>query len=83
MPGEFGYSDLKLFLPKFRGQAKTFAWMTGPGVYYGDIELSGAAGPNSVTTQCKLLPYEKDNDGQKPLSMILTEFHVLLLYSDR
>jgi len=29
LPGDFGYSELKLFLPRFRGQAKKFAWMTG------------------------------------------------------
>ena len=29
LPGDFGYSELKLFFPKFRDPAKLFAWMTG------------------------------------------------------
>lgn len=85
LPGSFGYSELKLFFPKFRGPARTFAWMTGPGVYFGNLDFTGEAGPKSVTTQTKLIPYPKDIDGEKvyPLSMVLTEFHVLLLYQDR
>uniref|UniRef100_A0A0B7BPA0 Pep3/Vps18 beta-propeller domain-containing protein n=1 Tax=Arion vulgaris TaxID=1028688 RepID=A0A0B7BPA0_9EUPU len=37
LPGDFGYSELHLFFPKFRQQALKFAWMAGPGIYYGDI----------------------------------------------
>ena len=29
LPGDFGYSELKLFIQKFRGQAQNFAWMAG------------------------------------------------------
>ncbi|CAC5391949.1 VPS18 [Mytilus coruscus] len=85
LPGNMGYSELKLYFPKFRGSARTFAWMTGPGVYFGNLDFSGEAGPKSVTTQTKLIPYPKDSDGEKthPISMVLTEFHVLLLYQDR
>ncbi|KAJ8299391.1 hypothetical protein KUTeg_023451 [Tegillarca granosa] len=85
LPGDFGYSELRLFLPKFRGQAKTFAWMTGPGIYYGDIDTSGAAGPHSITTNAKLIKYPKEGEDKPPhpISIVLTEFHVLLLYPDR
>ncbi|XP_071119989.1 vacuolar protein sorting-associated protein 18 homolog [Mytilus edulis] len=85
LPGNMGYSELKLYFPKFRGSARTFAWMTGPGVYFGNLDFTGEAGPKSVTTQTKLIPYPKDSDGEKthPISMVLTEFHVLLLYQDR
>ena len=35
LPGDFGYSELKLFFPKFRDPAKIFAWMTGRiGVFF-------------------------------------------------
>lgn len=85
LPGSFGYSELKLYLPKFRESARTFAWMTGPGVYFGHLDFTGELGPRSVTTQTKLIPYPKDSDGEKlhPSSIVLTEFHVLLLYPDR
>ena len=29
LPGDFGYSELRLFFTKFRESAKKFAWMTG------------------------------------------------------
>lgn len=85
LPGDFGYSELKLYLPRFRAPPRNFAWMTGPGVYYGDVELSGAAGPSTVTTQTKLMPYPRDPEekGTHPLNIALTEFHVLLLFPDR
>ncbi|XP_046364864.1 vacuolar protein sorting-associated protein 18 homolog isoform X1 [Haliotis rufescens] len=85
LPGDFGYSELHLFFPKFRQAATKFAWMTGPGIYYGDIDVTGAAGPNSVLSNAKLMPYPKEVDEKPapPISMLLTEFHVLILYPDR
>ncbi|XP_060604108.1 vacuolar protein sorting-associated protein 18 homolog isoform X2 [Ruditapes philippinarum] len=86
LPGDFGYSELRLFFTKFRESAKKFAWMTGPGVYYGDIDTSGKLGPYSVTCKQMLMRYPKDSDERgvnTPFSMVLTEFHTLLLFSDR
>ncbi|KAH9519313.1 Vacuolar protein sorting-associated protein 18 like protein [Bulinus truncatus] len=84
LPGDFGYSELQLYFPKFRQQAYKFAWMAGPGIYYGDINLQGSAGPSSVLTNTKLMSYGKNEEAKstKPLSMVLTEFHVLVLYPD-
>ncbi|XP_041365438.1 vacuolar protein sorting-associated protein 18 homolog isoform X2 [Gigantopelta aegis] len=85
LPGDFGKSELHLFFPKFRQQAQKFAWMTGPGIYYGDIDVTGAAGPNSVIANAKLMPYPKDGEDKQmmPVSVVLTEFHVLILFPDR
>ncbi|ESO97284.1 hypothetical protein LOTGIDRAFT_214111 [Lottia gigantea] len=84
LPGDFGYSELHLYFPKFRQPAQTFAWMTGPGVYYGSIDTTGSAGANSVLSNTKLIPYPKDKvDIGKPVSMVMTEFHVLILFADR
>ncbi|CAL1534740.1 unnamed protein product [Lymnaea stagnalis] len=82
LPGELDYSELHLFFPQFRQQASKFAWMTGAGVYLGEICLKGSAGPNSILSNAKLLSYKKDQDDSstKPLSMVLTEFHILILY---
>ena len=58
----------------------------GPGVYYGDIDTSGKLGPYSVTCNQMLMRYPKDPDDKNvnfPFSMVLTEFHTLLLFSDR
>lgn len=84
LPHEFGTSELRLYAPTFRNQAKAFAWMAGPGIYYGDIDVDGAAGPNSVTANVKLMSYPEDGETKtNPLSIILTEFHVLILFTDR
>ncbi|KAK7098433.1 vacuolar protein sorting-associated protein 18 homolog isoform X3 [Littorina saxatilis] len=85
LPGNFGYSDLHLFFPKFRQPAQTFAWLTGPGIYFGNIDVTGSAGPNSVITNAKLIPYPKDSEdvGVNPIGMVLTEFHMMVLYPTR
>ncbi|KAK3612565.1 hypothetical protein CHS0354_024553 [Potamilus streckersoni] len=86
LPGDIGNSTLQLYFPRFRGPVKSFAWMTGPGVYYGIIDLSGKQGPYSVTCDTQLMRYPKEADQYSvihPRSMVLTEFHVLLLFYDR
>ncbi|XP_070564875.1 vacuolar protein sorting-associated protein 18 homolog isoform X2 [Ptychodera flava] len=83
LPGNFGYSELKLYVDRHRAPPKNFAWMTGPGVYYGNMDYSGQS--RDVTTDSRLLQYPLE-DGEKfvpPLSMVVTEFHVLLLFPDR
>ncbi|WAR03107.1 VPS18-like protein, partial [Mya arenaria] len=85
LPGDFGYSEFRLYL-KFREPARKFAWMAGPGVYYGDIDTSGKLGPYTVTTNQMLMRYPKDGEERTanyPFSMVLTEFHTLLLFPDR
>lgn len=85
LPGNFGYSNLHLFFPKFRQPAHTFAWLTGPGIYFGNIDVTGSAGPNSVMANAKLIPYSKDVEehGVNPITMVLTEFHMLIVYPSR
>ncbi|XP_059179714.1 vacuolar protein sorting-associated protein 18 homolog [Physella acuta] len=84
LPGDFGYSELHLFFPKFRQQATKFSWMAGPGVYYGDINMKGTAGPSSILSNAKLMSYRKNEEDKKttPTSMVLTEFHMLVLYQE-
>ncbi|XP_023930234.1 vacuolar protein sorting-associated protein 18 homolog [Lingula anatina] len=82
LPGNFGYSKLQLYYPKYRGLPTSFAWMTGPGIYYGKINPN--ATKDSVTTDTKLMPYPKDDENKsKPIDIVLTEFHVLILFPDR
>lgn len=85
LPGDFGHSELKLYFPKFRDPAKIFAWMAGPGVYYGTIDTSGKLGAYQVTTNQMLMRYPKDPETKSayPCAMVLTEFHTLLLFPDR
>jgi hypothetical protein len=70
----------------YKSQIKSSFCTLGPGVYYGDIDTSGKLGPYSVTCKQMLMRYPKDSDERgvnTPFSMVLTEFHTLLLFSDR
>ena len=59
--------------------------IAGPGVYYGKLDLTVSVDAYSVTKDPKLVPYPREGDErpQSPMAMVLTEFHVLLLYPDR
>nr|XP_026695437.1 vacuolar protein sorting-associated protein 18 homolog [Ciona intestinalis] len=75
-----------------------FAWMTAEGVYIGEIKLpsmvetSTSIQQRSLITNARLVHYPDtaadntnpfaDNSGEV-LNIVLTEFHLLLLYSDR
>ena len=54
LPGNFGYSDLHLFFPKFRQPAQTFAWLTGWCV--------AAVGQWLGVWCCQLYQYDNNND---------------------
>ncbi|XP_071479921.1 vacuolar protein sorting-associated protein 18 homolog [Diadema antillarum] len=84
LPGNFGYSKLEQYCQKSRGLPATFAWMTGPGVYFGGFDFSGQSRDN-LTKDSRLLPYPvRDQEPfMRPIAIILTEFHVLLLFQDR
>ena len=57
----------------------------GPGIYYGDVDITGAAGQDSITMDTRLMQYPAEDQEAMPppLSMVLTEFHVLILFNDR
>ncbi|CAH8518906.1 unnamed protein product [Dicrocoelium dendriticum] len=38
-PQSFGYSDLKLYQPSDAELPTKFAWMTGPGIYFGHLDV--------------------------------------------
>ena len=85
LPGKSDRSQLCMFYPKFQSLPRLFAWMTGTGVYCGHIDVSCVSGPHSVTADTKLIQYQRDEDERPdaPLSIVLTEFHILLLFADR
>ena len=85
LPGKIDRSQLCMFCPKFQSSPRSFAWMTATGIYCGQIDLSCSSGPHSVTADTKLIQYQRDEDEKRdpPLSIILTEFHILVLFADR
>ncbi|GAA5965015.1 hypothetical protein JCM8115_005683 [Rhodotorula mucilaginosa] len=71
---------------------KSMAWMTGPGVYHGNLVFpppsSDLQPGDAVIDSASLIPYPLDSSGtfsaeEQPLSMALTEHHFVLLYSDK
>ena len=59
---------------------------TGPGIYYGNIDISEAPeGHDNVTADSKLMLYpgEDVDRGINPKTIVLTEFHVLVLFPER
>ncbi|OAD75205.1 hypothetical protein PHYBLDRAFT_186318 [Phycomyces blakesleeanus NRRL 1555(-)] len=95
LPGDLPYSELHFF-SRFhdlqqQGVAQNFAWLTGPGIYHGNLVFGSQNSGDSVIDNAELLQYpatpSEDETGQLvteiPLSVALTEFHFVLLYKDR
>ncbi len=97
LPGEMLSSELHLWAQDSRHSSKTLAWLTGPGIYHGILNLANQQAGESVIDGANLLPYpavalDDANDSRHdaneavaevPLSISLTRFHFLLLYRDR
>ncbi|XP_019880940.1 vacuolar protein sorting-associated protein 18 homolog isoform X2 [Aethina tumida] len=66
----------------------TFAWITESGITYGEIDPSTDDNIKDIESKSKHIPYPKpmyeDNSDLKkyPLSIALTQFHILLAYTD-
>ncbi|XP_061405705.1 vacuolar protein sorting-associated protein 18 homolog [Lethenteron reissneri] len=81
-PAEAGYSDLALYTQKLRSSPRAFAWMTGSGVYFGSLDYNRQG---SMLADAQQWPYPTSNDGdtKQPNSIVLTQFHFLLMFPDR
>ncbi|CAH2327741.1 vacuolar sorting-associated 18 homolog [Pelobates cultripes] len=77
-PGNLGYSDLAFYHQKLRKFPNSFAWMMGNGVLYGSLEFSR---PESVLIDVQV--WEYSSSSEKPISIVLSQFHFLLLLPDR
>ncbi|CAG4975615.1 unnamed protein product [Colias eurytheme] len=84
IPSTLKYSKLQFYFDK-NSNPKTFAWLTEPGIFYGQLDPTSQQNSNSLFTQSELINYPSHKDGKEntPLSFVLTEFHALLMYSDR
>ncbi|XP_052749973.1 vacuolar protein sorting-associated protein 18 homolog isoform X2 [Galleria mellonella] len=84
IPSTLKYSKLQFFFDKY-DVPKTFAWLTEPGIFYGQLDPTSQQNSNSLFTQGELInfPPESDSKEKAPLCFVLTEFHALLMYSDK
>ncbi|XP_070796134.1 vacuolar protein sorting-associated protein 18 homolog [Pituophis catenifer annectens] len=81
-PASLGYSEIAFYTPKLRSSPSAFAWMMGNGVLYGSLDYGR---PDSVLSDEQVWEYPSDVDilANKPISIVLTQFHFLLLFPDR
>lgn len=81
-PVNMGYSEIAFYTSKLRLCPKSFAWMMGNGVLYGQLDY---VRPDSLLSDVQVWEYTPDIDFSfnKPISIVLTQFHFLLLLPDR
>ncbi|XP_059898569.1 vacuolar protein sorting-associated protein 18 homolog [Gadus macrocephalus] len=81
-PVNMGYSEITFYTSKLRSSPKAFAWMMGNGVLYGQLDY---VRPDSLLSDVQVWEYTSDIDFElnKPISIVLTQFHFLLLLPDR
>ncbi|KTG37321.1 hypothetical protein cypCar_00004914 [Cyprinus carpio] len=80
-PVNMGYSEITFYTSKLRSSPKSFAWMMGNGVLYGQLDY---VRPDSLLSDVQVWEYTSDIDlnSVKPISIVLTQFHFLLLLPD-
>ncbi|BBN08408.1 vacuolar protein sorting-associated protein 18 [Marchantia polymorpha subsp. ruderalis] len=81
LPGDVPNSELHFFGKQRR--MERFAWLSGPGIYHGHINLTTAqSNEDNHLEQKALLKYSKiTGDTSKPCSLALSEFHFLVCYN--
>lgn len=62
------------------GSAQAFSWLTGPGVFHGNLANGLSAVKGHITQDTALLYYPEQE--QSALSVLMTEFHYIILYPD-
>ncbi|GLB36022.1 putative pep3/Vps18/deep orange family protein [Lyophyllum shimeji] len=88
LPGNLQHSELRFFTAnpdQALSLPKLMAWMTGPGIYHGTLNYESAT--DDFVDAAQLLPYPPISTNaeapETPRSIVLTEFHFILLYKDR
>lgn len=76
--GDMNYTELRFFCKPSEPRAKSFALLTGFGVYYGSLYYGSQAAGEQVTTDTHDIRHSV-----APLSIALTEFHLLSLYGKK
>ncbi|GAA5992074.1 hypothetical protein JCM10908_000728 [Rhodotorula pacifica] len=98
LPSDSTHSELHFCSPSRTdgkeglARPKSMAWLTGPGVYHGNLVFPPASTDlqpgDAVIDSASLIPYPLDSSGtftaeEQPISMALTDHHFVLLYEDK
>ena len=74
LPGDMNYTELHFFCKPAEIRSKTFALLTGYGTYYGGLSYGSQGVGESLIVDTKEIRHTVT-----PLSIALTEFHLLFL----
>ncbi|XP_046628252.1 vacuolar protein sorting-associated protein 18 homolog isoform X1 [Neodiprion virginianus] len=83
------YSKMQFYYSEPKQLPKSFGWLTETGIVYAQIDPN--VDPKNVLVNKKVITCPEtsliggniSHSSERPLSFVLTEFHTLLLYSDR
>eukprot|EP01050_Picozoa_sp_SAG11_P021680 SAG11_NODE_3906_length_2156_cov_1.129315_1_plen_280_part_10 len=81
------HSEMHVFTTRSRRQ-KQFAWLTGAGIYHGQMSISSKmarAKKADIVSEKDIMQYPQggSNDLTPPISIGVSEFHFITLYSDQ
>ena len=75
--GDMNYTELRFFCKPNEPRSKTFALLTGFATYYGSLYYGSQSAGENVTIDTRDIHHTV-----APLSIALTEFHLVSLYKD-
>lgn len=85
--GDSSHSELRSWAQSETKSPKALAWLTGAGLYHGLLSYAKQDTGDSVIDSANLLPFPSFGDDRSipevPSSVMLSEFHFMLLYHDR
>eukprot|EP01130_Rhizamoeba_saxonica_P012344 TRINITY_DN5188_c1_g1_i2.p1 TRINITY_DN5188_c1_g1~~TRINITY_DN5188_c1_g1_i2.p1 ORF type:complete len:926 (+),score=184.08 TRINITY_DN5188_c1_g1_i2:22-2778(+) len=79
LPGSLDTSQL-FFYSRLGGTARSFAWSTMAGIFYGDLSFGSQSTGDNLYRDTDILQYSSSTLAQ---SIALTEFHFLILFQDK
>lgn len=75
LPGDMNYTELRFYTKPGESRARSYALLTGFGTYFGNLYFGSQQPGEQVTTDT-----HDTHHTVAPLSIALTEFHLLSLY---
>lgn len=63
-------------------QPKSIGWLIGPGVYYAHIDIAKGIKDKQIICLNKMIAYREPKSKTKPLSLVITKYHTLVLFNN-
>jgi len=85
VPGNLGFSKLDVFYHlgnQVGYQPKKIGWLVEPGVYYASFDLGKAIKDKQIIRLNRIISYREPKSEKKPISLVITRYHTLVLFND-